>query len=817
MSVCSSCGNVSDIAWKFCRYCGSPSEVPWSFDEVISRLIRQSNDVFVPSEDIIRTSLILRIPLNRDADHIGSVIAIQEGQKAVIICPSAEPEVIEPQTYPRSESPSLDSENSQILLFRELSTLLTMEILDLLSQDPLPVVVRCSIEINIENPATFCSEVFVDGDIYTSGHLADWIFGVIEKVCNDFIGSQVIRGFQLDYSAAEALREQIKLIGGAWIEGFGLRIGDIKEVSIYCPIGSGNVDQTEPILVSWSGGRENQNRSTRSIDAMSDAEVQTITEETVFSARTKGRAAVWERLLHQVMCTSITSILTIHQIDNMVRDADVDNLIDPSEVRNLGEMLDISSGDSWKSKAFLIQRLLMLRDHERANVGLIREYFLSEERLLLEFQHAALDMETRWNQNRSLLIVEIEQRRESRLSEVKTEQSSSESSLLLNRGISSISNESRQNELNQTVENGLKWYEQYRTIRRDDDLIRDQSEVDLERERQSLSIEKERAQLDMRLEESAQAHQHYLEKIDSLSQASIEALIALSGPEQGELLHQMSRTRALSRRTPDEILALNDAHSPAIGESLREVVTAITSAGYLGDYESMISSYAGSLAPGEQNAVSGLTLNQLISESLDGVSQGAFKTNAPAWMISRPSAIPSEVAPDGTVTLLFSDIKGSTDITERLGDRSAQTLFGVHNAIIRNRLKEFHGYEVKSMGDGFMLAFSSARLGIMCAVAIQLDLQGHNEGEISEPILVRMGLHTGEVIKEGEDYFGRNVILASRISSLAQEDQVLVSSLSKGLVDSLRDFQFEDPMTVNLKGLAGTTVVYPVKYRKGPG
>jgi class 3 adenylate cyclase len=79
-----------------------------------------------------------------------------------------------------------------------------------------------------------------------------------------------------------------------------------------------------------------------------------------------------------------------------------------------------------------------------------------------------------------------------------------------------------------------------------------------------------------------------------------------------------------------------------------------------------------------------------------------------------------------------------------------------------------------------------------------------------------MGLHTGEMVKEGEDYFGKNVILASRISSLAQEDQVLVSSLSKGLVDSLQDFQFEDPMTVSLKGLAGTTIVYPVKYGRDP-
>ena len=145
----------------------------------------------------------------------------------------------------------------------------------------------------------------------------------------------------------------------------------------------------------------------------------------------------------------------------------------------------------------------------------------------------------------------------------------------------------------------------------------------------------------------------------------------------------------------------------------------------------------------------------------------------------------------------------------------AQELFGGHNSIVRRRLNEFDGYEVKSMGDGFMLAFSSARMGIMCAVAIQRDLQLYNEEQEREAILVRMGLHTGEVIKEGEDYFGRNVILASRISAVAREDQVLVSALLKGLVDSLRDFEFGDPMRVDLKGLAGTTVVYPVNYTAG--
>jgi len=425
----------------------------------------------------------------------------------------------------------------------------------------------------------------------------------------------------------------------------------------------------------------------------------------------------------------------------------------------------------------------------------------------------------RWTQDRNRLDFEIEQRREYLISGVGVSPSGhplSEISVPLKGRPNIRAITSDQEALNRTVESGLRWYEQYRSIGRDDDLKRMQTEVAVERERQFLALEKERALLDMRLEESAHAHRQDLEKIDKLSQTDIETLIALSGPEQGELLLQLSRTRALSRLKPDEILSLQAARSPEMNEALREILTAITSVGKLDDYELITSGKTGPSSVGGPAQQQQRALNQLISQALDRVNQSASKVSEPpASMSNRPSGIPSTVSPDGTVTLLFSDIKGSTDITERLGDRSAQELFGVHNAIVRRRLSECDGYEVKSMGDGFMLAFSSARMGIMCAVAIQRDLQRYNEEEGSEAILVRIGLHTGEVIKEGEDYFGKNVILASRISAVAREDQVLVSSLLKGLVDSLRDFEFGDPMRVDLKGLAGTTVVYPVNYTAG--
>ena len=81
--------------------------------------------------------------------------------------------------------------------------------------------------------------------------------------------------------------------------------------------------------------------------------------------------------------------------------------------------------------------------------------------------------------------------------------------------------------------------------------------------------------------------------------------------------------------------------------------------------------------------------------------------------------ITSHAAPDGTVTIMFSDIEDSTVLTERLGDQAWQELLRKHNALIREQLRAHGGYEVKTMGDGFMVAFQSAKKGLDCAIAIQ--------------------------------------------------------------------------------------------------
>ena len=172
--------------------------------------------------------------------------------------------------------------------------------------------------------------------------------------------------------------------------------------------------------------------------------------------------------------------------------------------------------------------------------------------------------------------------------------------------------------------------------------------------------------------------------------------------------------------------------------------------------------------------------------------------------------ISAHAAPDGTVTIMFSDIEDSTLLTERLGDHAWQELLRRHNALIRKQLRAHGGYEVKTMGDGFMVAFQSAKKGLDCAIAIQRAFADHNAAD-GEHVKVRIGLHAGEAIREGDDFYGKNVILASRVAGKAVGGEILVSSLLHQLVESGVDASmFGEPREVELKGLAGMHTVFAV-------
>ena len=166
-------------------------------------------------------------------------------------------------------------------------------------------------------------------------------------------------------------------------------------------------------------------------------------------------------------------------------------------------------------------------------------------------------------------------------------------------------------------------------------------------------------------------------------------------------------------------------------------------------------------------------------------------------------------------TVLFTDVEGSTALTDRLGDVKARELLREHERIVREALKAHGGSEVKTMGDGFMASFSSATKALECAIAMQRAFAQHDE-EAEEPIMVRVGLNAGEPIAEEEDLFGTAVNEAARITASAKGGEILVSNVVRELAKG-KDFLFADVGERQLKGFDESVRLYEVRWREEGG
>jgi class 3 adenylate cyclase len=169
-------------------------------------------------------------------------------------------------------------------------------------------------------------------------------------------------------------------------------------------------------------------------------------------------------------------------------------------------------------------------------------------------------------------------------------------------------------------------------------------------------------------------------------------------------------------------------------------------------------------------------------------------------------------APSGLVTVLFTDVEGSTALTQRLGDARARDLLREHERITREALKAHGGTEVKTMGDGFMASFSSAARALECAIAMQRAFAEYSGGVGAQglaPLRVRVGLNAGEPIAEEEDLFGTAVILAARVAAKAEGGEILASDVVRQLVAG-KGFLFSDRGDVVLRGFEDPVRLYEV-------
>ena len=177
-----------------------------------------------------------------------------------------------------------------------------------------------------------------------------------------------------------------------------------------------------------------------------------------------------------------------------------------------------------------------------------------------------------------------------------------------------------------------------------------------------------------------------------------------------------------------------------------------------------------------------------------------------AWAQADREGIERVAAPDGTVTIMFSDIEDSTPLNEELGDADFVRLIKAHARVVEAQVAKHRGHVVKSQGDGFMMAFGSPSDAVDAAMAIQAESAGSGRRRHAR-VRVRVGVHEGRTIVRDGDYFGRTVAIAARVAAHAEGGQVLVTT---PVVDTLQDYPVESIGEHELRGLGGVHELWAV-------
>jgi class 3 adenylate cyclase len=198
---------------------------------------------------------------------------------------------------------------------------------------------------------------------------------------------------------------------------------------------------------------------------------------------------------------------------------------------------------------------------------------------------------------------------------------------------------------------------------------------------------------------------------------------------------------------------------------------------------------------------------EVAPEIADGFLGGCEVNSAGAALVPGTSA--SERDP-GIRTILFTDIVGSTEITQRVGDDAAMAFLRIHDEIVRDALRSLGGREVKHTGDGIMACFVSAAAAARCANRIQRALAASEQANKDFPVKVRIGAAAGEPVEDHNDLFGVTVQLASRLCSHARPEQCLVSNVVAELCIG-KGLTFQDLGEVSLKGFERPVRVHAVQ------
>ena len=630
MSVCESCQNLIENTWVFCRFCGNQIINKIRFSDLLSSDLSTASSIFISEEESSNDAIVVVVDLLHQQHLLNQHLDIDSHQVALVRGKETRWTHL---THGLHHLEEVQIDRIERLVFVDRAPrYIECTIDNLLSKDPIPITLKCRLELEISDPDAIATYLEIEPQILTVQDTKHLLLPEIESFATVFFDNKVISESPHDSDLAKEFADRLTRTIAPASSRYGLTISQELSVEIYREMWMEESDNSVLDMISSTGGMSEVVLSES--PAISGSSFLALTEETIIAYPVRRRASILNILRLKVISRQYSLSDGRARLVDLVLSIDPEQLIPAELIGQIFESVQSFIGDTEKANALLIKRLELEIEYERIRVSLIHQYGLSDERLALEDRKCGVEVQSIWEIERDKILLSIDHRRE-------ILRSSSQTGL----GQEPLN----QPEINTNiVDLGLEWYARYKEIKREDYVSQANSNLDIQHKQGMMELEREAASLAIKLKEKEEEHKRKLEEIEALSKAGIETLIAFAGPEQGELLLQLAKTRSLQGYTPEQILALQGTDSLKMEGAVREIGMALAVNGKESQFLSFNSS------PDSQDIA---TLNRTIAESIDTVRNnhlvvGSTKGHANGTT----NLLPPVSSGHETMTILFSDI-----------------------------------------------------------------------------------------------------------------------------------------------------------------
>lgn len=515
-------------------------------------------------------------------------LEVSQGYRALLLVKERHDATLAPGRYTYGAG---DARGMAAVLLPEAEMPLDFSLHRALTRDPFPIDLDCHLAVQVEEPLLFYIQAAKGAVLFTREQLLALLHNEAEGVVRPFVSSHAVQEWQQDLGLKGQLELELSQHLSRSLSACGVRLARVSTVNYRCQA----QDKIRGIMVDYalqvSQEEARLQGRKRLFEVLTQAELQSLIEDTTRTELLEKRTALWERLRRAVVADHMASVRSEQELEDFLRQVDREHLLKESEQEELKATLRQARDDKDRAYVFLLRRTEMERDHELKKLELAQRKDLAVEELAFEADLERRRLEGQWQLELQRMDFQLEKERRlaefRRREETQARQAQEAAELAAAQTTATIADLRRQ-QLKTQVEDAIGWYGQYKEVKEKARLQTLLDDLEAQERQLGLSLRRQESELELRLREQRERHRQNLERIEALSHTSMEVLMAVSGPEQASLLAELARTRALAGCTPQQILAMQAQGNPQVTQALVEVTRALAATQQTEMYERLV-------------------------------------------------------------------------------------------------------------------------------------------------------------------------------------------------------------------------------------